>query len=521
MSHQPALSGLFRQSRFQLALTYGTVMGLMLTVGGVLFYQVMEQCRWLATDHELSRVIMTLHDAIEPDLGAPGQLSDAMQRDLPGLKQLSRSPRAASMTSAILETARDGDRSLGQSQRMWAISQSDDYIRLLDDLGHPLGIVGEAPTEVGWIPLSIGETDYSADHPIYRQVIVRPRGQEMPERYRQMTIALHRPNGQIWGYLQLGQSFLMADRNMAYTCRVLLIGFPIAIGAISLAAWWFSGVAIAPLQLAYRQIQQFTADAAHELRTPLAASRTTLDLLLDIAPPEMQGPIGVVLRQQERLGNLVQDLLLLSRLDAQKTMGKRSPQQAPGLNSEVGAINQPINLLELLEDLQEELVGLAIAQTLTLTLDAPEALWIWGDADRLCRLISNLMDNAINHGKTAVTVRLRRRDGSAIVEVQDDGPGIAPEHQAHIFDRFYRIEGDRLHRKTGTGLGLAIAQAIALAHRSKIRLVSNPIAGTTFSVALPLWRGGRQTGSSGPGRPGSGSDPGQSVAGSRPGLPSG
>jgi signal transduction histidine kinase len=228
-------------------------------------------------------------------------------------------------------------------------------------------------------------------------------------------------------------------------------------------------------------------------------------------------------------------LLLLSRLDAQETMGQNmgqsmgqnmgqnmgqgAPQQKPGWNADVEAIAQPINLLELLEDLQEELVGLAIAEGMTLTLTAPEVLWIRGDADRLCRLISNLMDNAINHGTTAITVTLRRQGHWAIVEVQDDGPGIAPEHQAHIFDRFYRIEGDRL-RRTGTGLGLAIAQAIALAHRSKIRLVSSP-AGTTFSVALPLWRGGRRTGSSGPGRPGSGSDPGQSGAGSRPGLPTG
>jgi signal transduction histidine kinase len=509
MNRHPPISGLFRQSRFKLALTYGGIMGLMLAGGGLLFCHVMEQFRWSAADNELSRVIMTLQAAIEPDLGSPGQLSVALRRELPGLRQ----PRT------LLEANREGadatgsDRLLGQSQQIRAVSQSDDYIRLLDDLGRPLGTVGEAPTEVGWIPLTIVETDYSADRQIYRQVIVRPRGQEMSERYRQLTIALHRPNGQIWGYLQLGQSLLVMDQNFAHTCGMLLMGFPIAMVAIGLAAWWFSGVAIAPLQLAYRQIQQFTADAAHELRTPLAASRTTLDLLLDIATPEMQVPIGVVLRQQERLGNLVQDLLLLSRLDAQETMGIQSPQQDPGLNSDLGASNQAINLLELLEDLQEELVGLAIAQTLTLTLDAPEALWIWGDADRLCRLVSNLMDNAINHGRTTVTVRLRRRETWAIVEVQDDGPGIALEHQAHIFDRFYRIEGDRLHRRTGTGLGLAIAQAIAWAHRSRIRLVSNPIEGTTFSVALPLWRGGRQTGSSGPGRSGAGSAPGQSGAG--------
>jgi signal transduction histidine kinase len=349
-------------------------------------------------------------------------------------------------------------------------------------------------------------------------VIIRPRGKEMPERYRQVTVALHRSDGRIWGYLQIGQSFLLVDRNLNHICSLLLTAFPIALVAIGIAAWGFAGAAIAPLQLAYRQIQQFTADAAHELRTPLTASRTTLDLLLDIAPPEVQGPIAVVLRQQERLGKLVQDLLLLSRLDAQETMGQVSPQQNPRLSFEVGAINEPINLLELLEDLQEELVGLAIAQNLTLTLEAPEVLWIWGDADRLCRLISNLIDNAINHGKTAITVRLRRRDAWAIVEVQNDGPAIAPDHQAHIFDRFYRIEGDRLHRKTGTGLGLAIAQAIAIAHRSRIRLVSSP-AGTIFSVALPLWRGGRQgpVASSGP----TGSGPGQSGADSRPGLPSG
>jgi signal transduction histidine kinase len=514
MSRQPPLSGLFRQSRIRLALTYGGVMGLMLTAGGFLFYHGVEQFRWLATDHELSQVITTLHDAIEPDLGPPGQISAAMVRELPGLQRASRVP--------IVETAYDdSDRLLGKPQLIHALSQSDDYIRLLDDLGQPLASVGGAPREVGWVPLAIAD-DYSDEHPLYRQMIIRPRGKEMPERYRQVTVALHRSDGRIWGYLQMGQSFLVVDRQLAQTRSMLLLGVPIAMVAIGMAAWWFAGMAIAPLQLAYRQIQQFTADAAHELRTPLTASRTTLDLLLDIAPLEVKGPIAVVLRQQERLGNLVQDLLLLSRLDAQEAMGQgmgqKSTQQAPGLNSDRGPIRQPINLLELLEDLQEELIGLAIAQDLTLTLEAPEVLWIWGDADRLCRLISNLIDNAINHGKTAITVRLRRRDAWAIVEVQNDGPAIAPDHQAHIFDRFYRIEGDRLHRKTGTGLGLAIAQAIALAHRSQIRLVSSP-AGTTFSVALPLWRGGRQGPVASPSPVGA--DPGQSSAGSRPGLPSG
>jgi len=244
-----------------------------------------------------------------------------------------------------------------------------------------------------------------------------------------------------------------------------------------LTGWWLSGLAMKPVYQSYRQIQQFTADAAHELRTPLAAIRSTVEFTLDepnLTEAEAKNTLRTIERQGNRLTQLVQDLLLLSRIDLQSTPAK---QLSCCLNS-------------LVDDLADEFSALAIASNIDLKtkINTPEPLFVLGNEEQLYRLFANLVINAIHYtlegGK--VIIHLKREDHYALIQIQDTGIGIAPKEQAHIFDRFYRVNSDRSRQTGGAGLGLSIAQAIAQAHQGNIRVESELGKGSTFTIQLPL-----------------------------------
>jgi signal transduction histidine kinase len=257
----------------------------------------------------------------------------------------------------------------------------------------------------------------------------------------------------------------------------LALGLPIAISLVGVASWYLAGLAMQPIYQSYGQIQQFTADAAHELRTPLAATQATVESALltpDWDEKEGRDILQTIHRQNQRLTSLVTDLLFLSRLDRQ---------EAP-MKSEVCCLNDMIN------DLIEEFAALAIAADVTLTslLQVSQPLSVLGDADTLYRLISNLIINAIQYtpksGKVTVVLDCRQLD--AVIEIQDTGIGIAMQEQTRIFDRFYRVNSDRSRGTGGSGLGLAIARAIVHTHHGSLQVQSELGKGSTFSIRLPL-----------------------------------
>lgn len=233
-----------------------------------------------------------------------------------------------------------------------------------------------------------------------------------------------------------------------------------------------------PVLGAYQQMQQFSADAAHELRTPLAAIQATVESVLGQPAPStvgMRSTLGVIERQNQRLSKLVQDLLLLIRLDG-----------APASSA-----YEPCCLNELGEDLVEEYAHLALAASVTLTL-APipaKKLMVLGNLDQLYRLVGNLLINGIQHTPPhgQVTLKLAVEAGYGLVHVIDTGPGIAKSNQPHIFNRFYRADSARSRQTGGVGLGLAIAQAIAQAHGGRISLDSQEQQGSCFTLWLPLY----------------------------------
>ena len=256
---------------------------------------------------------------------------------------------------------------------------------------------------------------------------------------------------------------------------ILTIAFPILLSLVVLSSWGLSGLAMKPIYQSYKQQQLFTANAAHELRSPLASLLATVEALMRIEPVDQQQIqllLGTIDRQGRRLSHLISDLLLLSSIE-QKTSSKDF---------------KPCCLNDLITDLSEEFSELAVAAEITLYGKAPDPLiYVLGHEQQLYRLVSNLIANAIHYtpANGTVTIELEHRDRSAIITIKDTGIGIPTAEQTHIFERFYRVESDRSRKTGGTGLGLAIARAIVQHHQGSITVKSDVGAGSLFIVQLP------------------------------------
>ena len=224
------------------------------------------------------------------------------------------------------------------------------------------------------------------------------------------------------------------------------------------------------LQSAVERQRQFTADASHELRTPLACLRTELELALH-HPHTADWPRVVDAAHDDtlRLQALTTDLLLLAQLDAGHT------DQPPG---------PPVDLTDLVRD---ETSRRTPPRHLTLTVHVrPEPITVNGHQALLARVLGNLLDNAERHATGTVTVRLAydTEHRQAVLDVLDDGPGIPPEHQRRIFERFSRLDDARARDAGGAGLGLAIAARIATTHGGTLTIAPSP-QGAHFLLRLP------------------------------------
>lgn len=231
---------------------------------------------------------------------------------------------------------------------------------------------------------------------------------------------------------------------------------------------------ISRLGRSFKQIRQFSADASHELRTPLTI---------------LKGEIEVGLRKRRRLGEyrkilnsnleevdhmtqIVDDLLFLSKAD----MG------------EVHLQKQPINLTELTSEIHAQARMIAMAKDITVRLDNDSNVLVMGDRLRLRQLLLNLVDNGVKYTPDGgeVTISLERDDGRIKLRVMDNGIGIAPDNQTHIFDRFFRVDKARSREAGGSGLGLSICKWIVEAHGGEISVESDLGKGSTFTVTLPV-----------------------------------
>ncbi len=328
------------------------------------------------------------------------------------------------------------------------------------------------------------------------------------DRMRIITSGL--PDGQI---LVLGRSMGEVDAALAGLRSTLLAVGSVLLAVIALVFWWMHRLGIDPilrvtrvarsisagdtsqrvepfpvgteahdLGTAFNQLvdtsvttqerlRQFVADASHELRTPLVTLKGYAALYGAGGLPDEQSTADAMRRikqEADRMGRLVDDLLLLAELDKGPTLS-------------LG----PVDLVEIVEDLAGDLR--AVDPDRVITVHAPGSAVVQGDRDRLIQVVAALTTNAVRHTPTGTGIDLRivSTAASVRIEVADDGPGIAAEDLAKVFDRFYRADVARARASGGSGLGLAIASAIVAAHGGSVGVQSPPGGGATFWVELP------------------------------------
>jgi heavy metal sensor kinase len=231
---------------------------------------------------------------------------------------------------------------------------------------------------------------------------------------------------------------------------------------------------IGRLENAFQRQKQFTSDASHELRAPLAVieAESSLALQKERAPDDYRQSLETISQEARQMSLLVEQLLSLARADAGKEQWNFVA----------------VNLNELITSLSADIEVLCQEKGLSFQLGEPQELIVRGDQARLRELFMNLLDNAIRYttGPGTISVSLRREGQMAVVAVKDTGVGIPAEDIPFIFDRFYRVDKSRSRAQGGTGLGLAICKHIVEAHGGTIEVDSQVGLGSTFSVRLPL-----------------------------------
>ncbi|MBE9107625.1 two-component sensor histidine kinase [Nostoc sp. B(2019)] len=442
---------LFRLTRIRLALYYAIVMGLILSLCAFGFYRAVFHAHVVALDSEIESVAGTLHDSIELKLQSPGRLEPLAHQLFPNIDKC-----GTGASNCIQQQPHSKRHLLG------IVTKSSYYIRFFDTSGKLIATAGYYPEG---LPDVFNQKTW--------QFLKDSKGKD----YHQITLGLHTQNYQDWGYMQVGRSLQEFNHYLDSVKLVLVLGLLVAMAMIAGASWWLSGLAMQPIYQSYRQIQQFTADAAHELRTPLAATGATVEsalLMPQIDSEDTRDILQTIQRQNQRLTALVVDLLMLARLD----------KQAQKLQREVCCLN------DIVSDLVEEFEAMANAAEVKLTslIQVHQPLNIIGNADQLYRLFSNLIVNAIQYTPKGgeVKVLLDRNDHYAVIKVQDTGIGIPKNELTRIFDRFYRVSSDRSRSTGGSGLGLAIVQAIIQSHHGSIDVQSNLGEGSTFTIKLPF-----------------------------------
>jgi signal transduction histidine kinase len=273
----------------------------------------------------------------------------------------------------------------------------------------------------------------------------------------------------------------LADRDALDDRYASLIGLLAALGAMGLVlvaggGWVLARHSVAPVQRSMEQMRRFVADAAHELRTPVAVLRTRADVALqrERSSAEYVGALQALGRETERLSGIVDDLFTLTRADA----GERPLHTAR------------VQFDELVLDAVSATGALAERRGVALSVGAADEVVLEADAALLRQLVVILLDNAIKFSERGGVVRvdLHASSSAATLTVCDTGVGIPPDELPRVFDRFYRGESAR-GSTSGAGLGLSIAQWIATAHRARIEVASAPGEGTTITVTFRERRG--------------------------------
>jgi two-component system OmpR family sensor kinase len=227
----------------------------------------------------------------------------------------------------------------------------------------------------------------------------------------------------------------------------------------------------AQARISEQRMRRFIADASHELRTPLTSIRGFAELYRQgalPAGPDVDRAMSRVESEARRMGGLVDDLLLLARLDQQRPLERA-----------------PVDLVAVVGNLVHDLQAVAPDRVIRLEVSDIDC-FVESDAGRLAQVFNNLATNALIHTTSAITLRVAAEADHAVVEVADNGPGVAEADRAQIFERFYRADSSRTRASGGSGLGLSIVAGLVQAHGGTVELIETPGGGATFRVELPL-----------------------------------
>ncbi|WP_411869127.1 two-component system sensor histidine kinase RppB [Vulcanococcus limneticus] len=437
------------RARLRFAALSLLAMGTLLYAAGFAMGRLLLQTQETAIRRELQSLAGTLHDSLKPALPQEARPSGALASVLPGLCLVGKPcmpPKDLIHRHAI--SASDPDR--------YKLRVFDHHGNLIASSPGALPVGGK-PGLLGWALT----------------------GEGAGERWGTYAIHLHRANGPgqpVWGYLQISSSLAHLD---AEANRLWWMGhgvFALAMAGVALASWWLAGLAMAPLLEAYRRQEQFSADVAHELRTPLANLLAVVEAERSTAEPSTShrqvASLDRVLAQGRRLQQLIADLLLLASLE------RSSPQ----------SLRVPCDLTEIVMDVVEEFSEAAAAAEVSLRAGhLTPGVRVLGVESELSRLAINLLSNAIQYTPVGgvVHVTLEQQSREIVLAISDSGPGIPADQQARIFDRFTRLDPARSRQQGGTGLGLAIAQAIARRHGGGITVQSEAGQGAAFMLRLP------------------------------------
>ena len=220
--------------------------------------------------------------------------------------------------------------------------------------------------------------------------------------------------------------------------------------------------------------RDFVANISHELKTPIGAIGLLAEALQGATddPAMVNKFAGNLYKESRRLGSLVQEIIQLSRLQS----------------AELSKTGEVVDLEGIVHESVERNQVVADAKNVSIEVDAPSGIVVYGDHEMLTMAVKNLIENAILYSEadSTVGIGLRSVDGVAEIAVTDHGVGIAAEDQERIFERFYRVDPSRSRETGGTGLGLAIVKHVASNHRGEIKLFSQVGRGSTFTLRLPL-----------------------------------
>ncbi|MHB8342488.1 MAG: sensor histidine kinase [Mycobacteriales bacterium] len=376
------------------------------------------------------------------------------------------------------------------------VLRGDDAVQVLGPTGH---VVANSPDLTGQGPV--------LGFPVTGQVTIR-RLANLPVvgGGSYLVAGIRAPNGD---RVYVGLPTSEVDQSVGELVTALLVGGPVLTAVLGALGWVLVGLALRPVERMRGQAasitatglhrrldapggrdelhrlgetlndllarldastsaqRQFVADAAHELRSPLAGILARLEVAARDSDVQLAPELAAeLLPEAQRLGRLVDDLLRLARMDANPRLATRT--------------------VDLDDLVFAEVRRVRALTTRNVDETGVTAVQVVGDPDALTRVVGNLLDNAVRHAAAQVKVTLRPVPAGAELSITDDGPGIAPADRERVFERFTRLDDARSRGSGGSGLGLAIAREVVRAHGGDIRIGDGSPAGTVVRVILPL-----------------------------------